>query len=266
MTQKCGNCFYWRQIKTIETHPPGSTLIMSCCKSAPMFQAGSNVSWWAQTEADMWCGDWSADGVGDPTGQPGPTGPEGPAGPQGVPGPTGPQGPTGPLGPAGVDGMQGPAGADGAPGAAGPTGADGPVGPAGADGLAGPTGPQGVQGVPGAQGPDGLPGPTGTQGSDGAVGPDGAAGPQGPPGPAYGGYIKANGTVVRLPTGWTVAKIGTGQYTVTHNLGITNYVAAVSGSSFVSPTLFNSATPQANAITFNSAADGDFQFVLAIVQ
>ena len=31
------------------------------------------------------------------------------------------------------------------------------------------------------------------------------------------------------------------------------------------PTLFNSATPQADGITFNSTADGDFQFILAIV-
>lgn len=41
----------------------------------------------------------------------------------------------------------------------------------------------------------------------------------------YSGYINSNGTAgTPFPTGWSVAHTATGKYTVTHNLGNTNYV------------------------------------------
>lgn len=38
----------------------------------------------------------------------------------------------------------------------------------------------------------------------------------------------ATPTVNQVPAGWTVAVNGTGDYTITHNLGYTNYVANIS--------------------------------------
>lgn len=40
----------------------------------------------------------------------------------------------------------------------------------------------------------------------------------------YGGVVLSGGTAgTPFPTGWTVAHTGTGDYTITHNLGTTNY-------------------------------------------
>lgn len=47
----------------------------------------------------------------------------------------------------------------------------------------------------------------------------------------YGGTVAANGTEVALPTGWSSAKNATGSYTVTHNLGHTDYAVTVSPAS-----------------------------------
>lgn len=40
----------------------------------------------------------------------------------------------------------------------------------------------------------------------------------------YSGKVNSGGTTGVLPTGWTVAHNGTGDYTVTHNLGRTLYM------------------------------------------
>ncbi|MGE0289643.1 MAG: hypothetical protein AB7I42_25855, partial [Bradyrhizobium sp.] len=40
----------------------------------------------------------------------------------------------------------------------------------------------------------------------------------------YAGTVTSSGTVVALPTGWSSSRTGTGQYTVTHNLGAASYV------------------------------------------
>jgi hypothetical protein len=123
MAESCGNCFYRHPITVL--HGPGQTqTINSCCRNAPSYQAGSNISFWAEVTDDMWCGEWSVDGVQPPIGITGPPGPQGPEGPTGV---TGPEGPTGPAGGQGTQGSQGPAGIQGAPGPEGPIGPGGPL-------------------------------------------------------------------------------------------------------------------------------------------
>ena len=44
----------------------------------------------------------------------------------------------------------------------------------------------------------------------------------------YGGVIAANGTATVISTGWTSSTFGAGEYTITHNLGTTNYSVVVS--------------------------------------
>lgn len=53
-------------------------------------------------------------------------------------------------------------------------------------------------------------------------------------GSTFGGYVNGDGTAASLPVGWSSAKTGTGAYTVTHNLGTTNYtvVAVAAGAVF----------------------------------
>ena len=61
----------------------------------------------------------------------------------------------------------------------------------------------------------------------------------------YAGRVADDGSAVNLPSGWTSAKTGTGQYTVTHNLGTTAYgVAGLSTSA-------NQATINLSAINAN---------------
>ena len=73
----------------------------------------------------------------------------------------------------------------------------------------------------------------------------------------------AAGTV--FPTGWTVSNTGTGNYLITHNLGVVNYIILLTGSTARE---CNYTTVQANDVvilTRNSAgtlADGSFSFIL----
>lgn len=63
---------------------------------------------------------------------------------------------------------------------------------------------------------------------------------------SFGGQVASDGTATALPTGWTSSKPGTGQYTVTHNLGTTSYgVAALAIDA-------NWRTINCSAITANS--------------
>lgn len=41
----------------------------------------------------------------------------------------------------------------------------------------------------------------------------------------YAGAVDSGGTAINLPTGWTSTRTGAGQFTVTHNLGTSNYSA-----------------------------------------
>ena len=43
-------------------------------------------------------------------------------------------------------------------------------------------------------------------------------------GSIYGGEVNGGGTAINLPAGWTSGRDSTGNYTITHNLGTTDYV------------------------------------------
>lgn len=43
----------------------------------------------------------------------------------------------------------------------------------------------------------------------------------------FKGYVKYDATASTLPSGWSVSKLGTGQYEITHNFGSTNYTVTV---------------------------------------
>lgn len=211
------------------------------------------------------------------SGTPGAQGPVGPQGPAGLatPGPagsTGPQGPPGAQGTAGATGPQGPIGPQGPPG----SGSGGDPGPQGPEGPAGPTGPQGPQGVPGtagstgatgaagaagATGPTGATGAKGDKGDTGDTGPTGLTGPIGPAGdtgatgPAGGpitveslkmlrGVINTTTPSISAGSGFTVAKNGTGDVTVTFT---SNFPGATAPAVTVSPA---SATPGYRASLF----------------
>jgi len=49
------------------------------------------------------------------------------------------------------------------------------------------------------------------------------------PGELYGGKVNDNGDAIYLPAGWTSTRTGTGEYTVTHNLGTTAYAVLLTG-------------------------------------
>lgn len=65
----------------------------------------------------------------------------------------------------------------------------------------------------------------------------------------YAGYINSGGTAGSLPVGWSSSKTGTGQYTLTHNLGTANYSCLANAA-------FAGAFMKFNAINTN-----DVQFV-----
>ena len=44
---------------------------------------------------------------------------------------------------------------------------------------------------------------------------------------AYYGRVEADGTETDIPDGWSVSKTATGKYTITHNLGHSNYGVVV---------------------------------------
>lgn len=90
-------------------------------------------------------------------------------------------------------------------------------------------------------------------------------------GPFYFGWIDVSGpTIINGPTGWTVAKFGTGQYDITHGLGIvteTNLVhmggmveSTSAGSSNYRPGSSTSTVARVNVSSAGAAADLDFGF------
>ena len=80
----------------------------------------------------------------------------------------------------------------------------------------------------------------------------------------YGGVINSGGASGTLPSGWSVSKVGTGDYLVTHNLGYTTYV--------VVPTTYTYTTSMAGqtSTTFEiyvtnlsgTAVDANVNFIL----
>lgn len=87
---------------------------------------------------------------------------------------------------------------------------------------------------------------------------------------SYGGRVAADGTAISLPTGWSSAKTGTGQYTVTHNLGHTVYAVALTSLdnnlSTVNLKAINNNT--FTLITWNNTptnTDLPFSFVLSVI-
>ncbi len=91
------------------------------------------------------------------------------------------------------------------------------------------------------------------------------------PGYCYPGNIQQNGTATSLPQGWTSARNSGGNYTVTHNLGHTNYVVVISSKSVTryavatgfGVTTFSVLSYADIGIT---AADADFLFSLVITK
>lgn len=87
----------------------------------------------------------------------------------------------------------------------------------------------------------------------------------------YGGVVTSTGTAgTPFPSGWTAGKNATGDYTVTHNLGTTNYVvvgSAISGGKILLWSQSSSDGNQFNILTFNTAGtstDTTFSFILAL--
>lgn len=88
---------------------------------------------------------------------------------------------------------------------------------------------------------------------------------------AYSGYINNDGTSTNVPTGWTSVKNSTGNYTITHNLGITTYNVVATSAGGAERTMANygqtSTTFTINALNVGagpSNIDTDFTFVLVL--
>lgn len=82
----------------------------------------------------------------------------------------------------------------------------------------------------------------------------------------YGGHVASGGTATHLPSGWTSAKTGTGQYTVTHNLGSANYSAIAMSYGASSFCKFNAVNANDVQFVFLDATgnlnDSEFYFIL----
>lgn len=80
------------------------------------------------------------------------------------------------------------------------------------------------------------------------------------------GHVAANGAALRLPAGWTVVRLSTGNYRITHNLNNSYSVVLTSNQWQV---VINSHSPTLNSfnvLTFSpnpvAALDCDFSFIL----
>lgn len=93
----------------------------------------------------------------------------------------------------------------------------------------------------------------------------------------YAGSLNADASVVFLPSGWT-ATVGTGgglgSYTITHNLGTTNYAVSYTITVDLTITIGNISSVSANSFVIRfynqtgsiswSRADTPFNFILAM--
>lgn len=100
-----------------------------------------------------------------------------------------------------------------------------------------------------------------------------ASGTANPTGYAYHligyGYVKGDGTSYAVPTGWTVARTGTGTYNITHNQGLLlpDYVCGGTAMTpgaivgYVSPATSNTITVFTfSTSSLTTSADADFSF------
>lgn len=84
----------------------------------------------------------------------------------------------------------------------------------------------------------------------------------------YWGEVASDGSAIRLPTGWTSATTGTGDYVVTHNLGNASYGVAANA---ISAYAFGK-IPDTSANTFEiifqdaagNLANSSFTFILSL--
>jgi hypothetical protein len=87
----------------------------------------------------------------------------------------------------------------------------------------------------------------------------------------YAGSVASDGTAIRLPQGWTSSRTSTGLYTITHNLGTTNYAPIVTaflngGTGFRAAQVH---TQSANSFVIDIAVSGtdtdsSFSFVVIL--
>lgn len=84
----------------------------------------------------------------------------------------------------------------------------------------------------------------------------------------YAGSVNSGGTAIALPAGWSSVKNSTGDYSVTHNLGITAYIAVACigvGVRFLAVSAQTSTRFDINTYdNTNTLADGPFQFTLTL--
>lgn len=83
----------------------------------------------------------------------------------------------------------------------------------------------------------------------------------------YGGYVKNGAADTPFPTGWSVSHPTTGNYTVTHDLGHSNYVVVVTPSNVTIPHYTSRGTTNF-VVNFRNVAladtDTDFFFILKV--
>lgn len=74
----------------------------------------------------------------------------------------------------------------------------------------------------------------------------------------FAGRVAANGTAIRLPSGWTSERTSAGAYTITHNLGVTTYsvVLTLDSGVGVDPTVWEVQTNYFKYVTVTDAAAG----------
>jgi hypothetical protein len=78
----------------------------------------------------------------------------------------------------------------------------------------------------------------------------------------YIGFIGLDAGIGILPTGWSVTKLGTGDYQVVHNLNTFAYAVVASPAGLQS---YVDITPSGNLVEFTWTADTDFYFNLTVI-
>jgi len=82
----------------------------------------------------------------------------------------------------------------------------------------------------------------------------------------YGGRVTSNASGTPFPTGWSLSHGSTGFYTITHNLGHSNYVVAV--TLLTNPGRANISSDSTTSFTVRtqnaSGSDADFDFYFVV--
>jgi len=82
----------------------------------------------------------------------------------------------------------------------------------------------------------------------------------------HAGSVTSNGTVISI-SGWTVASNATGNYTITHNLGTSNYIVVATNRTAREIVLSDISSNTFDILLFNSsgvATDGSLSFILQL--